>query len=673
MNLKRIIWLLLLLSLVFSFSGFNLRLNNESQNNNLVSVADYLKFWEVSQSANKDINGVLDELQSAGVYTIAVRENTLQNMAKSGDIFIYTYLDFSSQMAVTRPNLWGVAQEAVGNEQIGSKSLVAVSFDPENTAFLKERLASRFEKDEIINFSADGFNYFIINAELSQLEKTKGASIDLDARLGFDEALIKNLQDKGFDIVLRPGINIGSNTAYLQDYEQIIRDFDVRYLIFDGQEITGFPENLNVMRELLDKYNLIIGVIEPSDQIRYYAQKGLAELMLDTDYPINRVYSTSNDEFVNSIDDRYYRWIRGVVDRNIRILYILPFQDSKLIYSENLAATIAVTDRFHDTITAKGYNINQPIERLSNEMPGPIHRLMLSLSLLFGSMLYLMYLFKPKKAYVLGLLALGALGAVLLNLVINADFTKVYALIAAILYPAFSSLLLLLYLKEHRDKSLWVNIPISLAIILSVNAIGMYTVVTSLADIRYIMSIETFSGVKIAFMLPLLLFVLNYYSSFGAGNNLWENIKEALQKQPSYLVLIATLAAIVILYVYLARSGNASGIGVSSIELRVREILEMMFLARPRFKEFIIGYPALFAMVYLYRQYKQDFILLIFGLAMMMGSISMINSFSHVFTSISISASRTLSGLLVGVVLGILTLIGIKVLEKAVSFFYKYE
>ena len=87
-------------------------------------------------------------------------------------------------------------------------------------------------------------------------------------------------------------------------------------------------------------------------------------------------------------------------------------------------------------------------------------------------------------------------------------------------------------------------------------------------------------------------------------------------------------------------------------------------MARPRFKEILIGYPAVMALVYLYRRYPFKELVLILGLGVMMGSISVVNSFSHVFTAITISASRTLAGLLVGVAIGLAVLLGIWILEK---------
>jgi uncharacterized membrane protein len=140
-------------------------------------------------------------------------------------------------------------------------------------------------------------------------------------------------------------------------------------------------------------------------------------------------------------------------------------------------------------------------------------------------------------------------------------------------------------------------------------------------------------------------------------------LRDWLKKSPTYLMLGLFLLAMVVIYVYIGRSGNDSGIQVSGLEIRMREILENIFLARPRFKEFMIGYPALLAMVYLYHRYKNDLILLL-GFGVVIGSISMVNSFCHDFTAVSISASRTMAGLVTGLLLGLVLLVCIWLAEK---------
>lgn len=259
---------------------------------------------------------------------------------------------------------------------------------------------------------------------------------------------------------------------------------------------------------------------------------------------------------------------------------------------------------------------------------------------------------------------LGLLACLAVNLLLGMDFTKIYALGAAILYPVFSSLLLLLYLKDNQHHNFIRQLLSSLAIILSINAIGMYTIVSSLADIRYIMNLNYFSGVKLAFILPLLLFPLNYLSTTLPRKDWLPYLRNWMHKNPSYLVLGFFLLALAAIYIYIGRSGNDSGIQVSSLEIRMREILENIFLARPRLKEFLIGYPSIMAMIYLYRRYKEDLILLGLGFGAMIGSISMVNSFCHDFTAVSISVSRTWAGLLTGLLIGFLLLIVIWLGEK---------
>ena len=224
-------------------------------------------------------------------------------------------------------------------------------------------------------------------------------------------------------------------------------------------------------------------------------------------------------------------------------------------------------------------------------------------------------------------------------------------------------MLLLIYLRNHREQALASKLLAGLAIILGVNALGMLTVVSSLADIRYIMNVKVFSGVKLACIMPLLLFGVNYFACFAGEEGFKEKVMGFLRMNPNYLVIFTLGVAILALYYYLGRSGNNPQIAVSSLELRFREVLESVFLARPRFKEIIIGYPSLFALVYLYHRYKEEVILLVLGFGVVMGSISMVNSFCHVFTAVTISASRTLAGLLVGVFFALLALLGIGILE----------
>lgn len=663
-RLRIVLWIALLGALLLSMQGFLLRTANEAQNKTLITAAEYQLFEKSAQTSNVPMEQVLQRLHDQGVNTIAVKETTLRALAARGAVYISSLGDFTAFSKAYEPTVWTKASQAIGQRYISPANLVVVSSDSQTSQFLREKLGNRFARQELVTFQVEGKDYFIINAELQQLDKSKTAVKELDTLLGFEEDILKDLQSQGFNIILRPGDTTGSNTAYLQEYEPLIRQYNVQTLIFGYSRVTGSPDNLDIIEKLVDKYHVTIGIIETSQQLGYISQVGLDEVMHATGYPINRVYSTSNDDFVKTVDERYYRWVRAIIDRGIRIVYLVPFKDDSKDSSANLNDSIETIGKFHQTMTAKGFIINQPLQPLNSAIPGAGHRLMVSFSLLLATLLYLHYLLRPQRKWMLGLGGLGLLACLGINLLWGADFTNVYALAAAILYPSFSSLLTILYLKKHPQQPWLLQLLSSLAIILGINALGMYTIVTSLADIRYIMNIGYFSGVKLAFLVPLLLFPLNYLSATVERQDWLHFIRAILQKSPSYLVLGLFLIALLALYIYIGRSGNESGIEVSGLEIRLREILESIFLARPRFKEFLIGYPSLMAMVYLYRRYQQDLILLVLGFGVVIGSISMVNSFCHVFTAVSISASRTLAGLLTGVLLGCGLLLCIWILEK---------
>lgn len=660
------LWLALALALLLSLSGFILRTGNESRNNVVMAVADYQLFAKSAQSSSVSIDEVLTALKDSGVKVMAVKETTLRGLAANGDVGVDSYAPFRVWARSFQPEVWAALSQLSQVNEISPANLVVTSDRPETTDFLRERLGNRFSPEQIINFRVGELDYFIIKAELEQLDKSKTNVKEFDVQLGFEPEVLQKLKAMGFAIILRPGDTIGSNNAYLQEYEPQIRDFDVKTLIFNYNRVSGYPDHLEAMAQLIDKYDLTIGVIETSKQLGVIEQQGLGAVMSATSYPINRVYSTGNDDFVTSVDERYYRWVRAVIDRGIRILYVVPFNDDKKISSVNMNETIDTVGRFLPTIAAKGFDVEQTMVPygLNSAATSPAHRLAVSLSLLAALLLYLAYLWHPQRKWMRAIAILGLLFCLAVNLLLNMDFSKIYALGAAVLYPAFSSLLLLIYLKEYSRHGLIRKIISSLAIILVINGLGMYTIVTTLADIRYIMNLSYFSGVKVAFILPLLLFPLNYLCVTVPREKWLTILRSQLKKYPTYLALGLLMLALAVIYVYIGRSGNTSGIEVSSLEIRLREILENIFLARPRFKEFVIGYPALLAMVYLYHRYKNDLILLLLGFGVMIGSISMVNSFCHVFTAVSISASRTLAGLLVGLLLSLLLLICIWLGEK---------
>lgn len=671
MNRKMIVFLsgLMLVFLALSYGGWNLRTSTEAVNKTLITAVDYRELWKTASNANADMDQTLKQLYDKGVRYIGVKELTLRDLAFRGDLYIQEYGPFIAYNQSYSPGDWEQARQALAQkgltpDNISPSSLVLVVKKTEVADFLSRELSSRYQPEQIIRFQSGGIEYFILDIELTQLDQRKEAVPQLDAIVGFDQNVLDKLHKQGFSLILRPENSKGSNLQYIADYQQLIDRYNIKYILFSN-EVPGYSRDLQPIEQLINKNHLLVGIVETSEQLKYLAQPGLDPVMAATGYQVNRVYSTTNDDYVQTIDERYYRWMRAVIDRGIRVVYISPFKDIKKSYSTNLDNTIKIIGDFHRDIVTKGFVLNQDLGHLPTASNPPWRLLMIGFSLLAAGTLYLGLLFKLKPPWIIGLLAAGAIGLIAAIFLVHMDLTKLFALAAAIIYPSLSSLLLLIYLRDSQS-GLPVKLLASLGIIVAVNMIGAYTIICSLSDIQFIMNIKEFTGVKLSFLFPLLLFALNYFSCFSGQQNLFRYIWDVLNAKPSYLVLLLFFLAAGAGYYYIGRSGN-NLVSVSGLELKLREILEGNLLARPRFKEIIIGYPALFAAVYLFHKYRQEAWLLILGFGIIIGSISMVNSFCHVFTAAYISIIRTMSGLMLGIPVGLLTIFVVVLLEMLIK------
>lgn len=662
--LLTVFWAILLIALIAASGGFWLRYQNEAQNQTVIVTADYEEFLKTSNTAAIPMETTLKELQAAGVYSIALKEITTQTLADAGQVITRSWAEFIAPGTEWQKNPAAQLKALASDTYISPKAMVIVAEDQAVHDFLRERLTRRFNDNELFMLADAGKYYFLINQETFPLVYEKNVTPVNSVVLGFDEDLLAQLKAQGFEVILRPGYNMGSNRQYIQELEPLISKYDIKLLLPANSILQGSPADIDFMADLVSRHHLLVGIIETPEQIGYIPQKGLDDLLKKTDFQVSRVFSSGSDDFIKQKEERYYRWVRSVIDRGIRIMYIRPFRESKISQTENLQNTIKILADFNQTMTDKGFTLNQDLPHPDPRPLGSFNQLMIIISLLAAGCLYLYYLLRLPLGRLMLLFLAGLLAGGLLTIALNLDLAKVCALGAAILYPALSSILLLMYLRDHPHIHWLPKIGAALAITIGINALGMYSIVSSLADVRYIMNIESFRGVKIAFMVPLLLFLLNYASCFRTQPSLGSSIYSLLRQKPDYLVLAAGCVFLLALYIYVGRSGNTSGITVSNTEIRLRELLEHIFLARPRFKEIIISYPCLLAMVYLYHKYRKAPILLVTGLGVIMGSISMLNSFSHVFTDISISFSRTLAGLAVGLAVGICLLAIIRIGEK---------
>jgi hypothetical protein len=218
--------------------------------------------------------------------------------------------------------------------------------------------------------------------------------------------------------------------------------------------------------------------------------------------------------------------------------------------------------------------------------------------------------------------------------------TKGLSFLLAIVSPVFCLILIQMnfnFLQKHFSLKIF-----TIFLMITISSLLSGTIISGLLSTKdFMLGVDLFRGIKLALILPVVFSILILYK---------ENIQNFLKKPVLFGELLFLGIIVVILGLYILRSGN-SGI-MSSIEEVFRLYLEKLLIIRPRLKEFMIGHP--FMLLAIYLKFKEDNLwkpLFIIGL---IGQISIINTFCHIHTPFFVSLLRTLTGIGVGTIFGII-------------------
>jgi hypothetical protein len=163
------------------------------------------------------------------------------------------------------------------------------------------------------------------------------------------------------------------------------------------------------------------------------------------------------------------------------------------------------------------------------------------------------------------------------------------------------------------------------------------------ANSSLVLGLTAVSGIKLQLLLPLLAAVC-----FLTPRKSWGKIAETNIKVKHIAFFGGVIGALGVFY--LMRSGNFPIIPVSGAERHFRDALEELLGARPRFKEFFIGHPALIAAFYGQKIGYKSKALLLIGF---IGQISIVNTFMHFHIPLELCLLRTIHGIWIGSLLSI--------------------
>ena len=194
--------------------------------------------------------------------------------------------------------------------------------------------------------------------------------------------------------------------------------------------------------------------------------------------------------------------------------------------------------------------------------------------------------------------------------------------------------------------------PIWMAAVTAGSVLGGLLIGALLATEDFLLEYRVFAGVKAAEFTPVILFLLLILWSFRTH----PFRSEGQGRMSAALILTAGIVvAAGILVLLLLRSGDGM-LAASQLETAVRDWLERTLYARPRTKEFAAAWPALAAFLWA-GQRRLRLGQLPFGLLAVIGSVSVVNTFCHLYTPLHVSLIRVLLGFGLGLVLGYVTLL----------------
>ncbi|MEE8637497.1 MAG: DUF5693 family protein [Candidatus Margulisiibacteriota bacterium] len=457
--------------------------------------------------------------------------------------------------------------------------------------------------------------------------------------LGISDAQKKFLISQGFSIVPRvwndpryhPG-NIGPKISALKAYDIII---------FDGEDILGYPDALKPLAQALKKNRIKYGYIEI---VKQDGDRLLRRLM---GKDVVRVHSVPKRELKKlKKDEVVRRFVRAARERKARLIYMRPFLPPQ-VDTDPVAYNLDYFGKVKTALEKAGFVIGkaEPIHPL--KVKG-WQFLVLGLGVVVGTLFLLNHFFRIHILLMLVLVILSAGGIIFAGAEgFTIELQKGLALLTAIVFPTLA--VISSFAKKDKPSFLPWNGTHVVLNILAETLIGVFLLIGLLADYRFMLGVETFRGVKLALLAPILLVAFYFILMQGRGG-IKERILSFLNTEVKILSILLGLLALGALGIFVARSGNFV-LPVPGIEKNIRNLLETILFIRPRTKEFLVGYPFIFLATVAFLRGKVKWLWILAALGAI-APISVMNTFSHIHTPLMISMIRTVNGLALGILIG---------------------
>lgn len=703
--------MLFVVGFALSLVAFVGRWRFESGLRDVQLTVDYEDTRSISDAYQIPHLQLLKKLRAVGVSSVGVYNTTLSNLVGNGRLtvtsrdeaeLLFPSLNWSQYPAAYRYLVTAPPQNAALLQQ------VKTHLEGQDQPALPVRAVT------LPSGEAAGITIFGARAAVGASPKARqglliSSSQQLrgDAQVGFDPAALQVVKAAGMVPTARVSNALNLNAQRLERLLDECQATGARVVIFSEDEVLGYDTLQPLAVEMMRKRGLLFGNIE------FTKQRGWPEFAERTEGQVVRVHSVGPDEMakvkVHLLVDRY---VRAVKERDVRVAYIrlvrqfkgeidplsktaVPNKDAlaqNLEFVANVARDIKQAPfpaRMNTAPVKRGF-IEASQANGASLVPYPGQR-GLRYATLFGAGLgalgaawLLLNLFFDlsvgTKSFllILGLIIVAGLASS------NGAGAKIIGLLAGVCVAPVAMLWGgLPRLWERVDDEKFADaydagdthVPWSVAfgqgtrVLLATSAItlaGTMFVVSAFNHWKYLSHTDEFLGEKATLLFPPLLIAI----AFGGrvfpsrvmqdphGNGATQARAQAMKRlsdvlsQPfTFRVVVTALGVAFLGSLFLARTGNDSGMEISQLEWDFRSLMEQIFLTRPRTKEMFFGMPAMIFAAY-FALRKQPLLALGAAVAASIGIADALNTFCHFWTPLFYSLLRTIHAVWIGALVG---------------------
>jgi hypothetical protein len=647
---RRILYLVLALALLACLHVAERRERQERLASRVEIVIDDGDFAALARTYGYEQEAFLRRLKGAGLTGLAISEELGSALPGSGHADAYTGGALIDQ-AVLAPLRDPLLSRLSASNALRADEIYVLAYDAPTARRFAEQLPLKFPRAVrtlrtglpalwAVRTQSDAFNNTGLGLPAERVALAQRLGLDLVPRLQNDQTFT----DAQIAALVASAVQGARATT----------------AIFFGlhNEVLGYPDRLEATAEALRAHKLNFGTVEVYDPRTL--QPGNDELGRRMPARVVRVQAIGKSEQDRlRAEDILERFTLGARERNVRVVYFRPYAHpwNGLPVDQ---ANVALVGRLADNLRRAGLTLG-PSVGFEHMSFAPWEIALASLAVPAIVLIGLDAAFGWG-----GFACLGIVVAITLLLFAAGVLThrelfvrQLLALIGAVSFPTVA--LLAIGWAFRGESPFGETRPLDNPYLRGLLALVVATVVTLggalvviglLSTPLTMTEIARFAGVKYLLVLPPLAGLVLYTFARPLGN------VRGAQVLASPVAVVQLAAGVVLAagaLLVLVRSGNQPDVAPSSFELALRSHLTALLQVRPRFKEFMVGFPALMLLPALVPADRRQWGWL-FVVAIGLGLADVVDTFSHLHTALLVSVVRAVNGAVIGALIGALAI-----------------